>query len=321
MQFSDETLMAYADDEVDADLRRQIEAAMALDPSIAERVAKYRSLRLEPRCRLRWRTRRAHSRPSARCRRLIAHQARDRDRSQRSSRGQGAGRTSATLVLGGMDLDCRQPARWHSRRAHRSACRRAPICLQPPPTASSRAASCRPHLTDQVGDAAKDAKVRIGLTFRATSGDYCRTFVTASAAGFACREPNEWKVRALSEAYCRFQGRRLSHGRHRAAASHSRSSGTKQAGRGTGSRTGTGRPGPRLEKVETPRDAGPRNKHWFAALPAEAHYNPAMDSFARRRNGATSALPKALALVGIPRVVGVGRAVERQQAHATAAPM
>ena len=45
MQFSDETLMAYADGEVDADLRRQIEAAMALDPSIAERVAKHRNLR------------------------------------------------------------------------------------------------------------------------------------------------------------------------------------------------------------------------------------------------------------------------------------
>ncbi len=47
MQFSDETLMAYADDEVDADLRRQIEAAMALDPSIAERIAKHRNLRVD----------------------------------------------------------------------------------------------------------------------------------------------------------------------------------------------------------------------------------------------------------------------------------
>jgi hypothetical protein len=54
-------------------------------------------------------------------------------------------------------------------------------------------------LTDQIGGDAKDEKVRIGLTFRATSGDYCRTFVTDSTAGFACREPNEWKVRAVSQ--------------------------------------------------------------------------------------------------------------------------
>src|ERR1044072_3879416 len=47
MQFSDETLMAYADGELDADTRRQIETAMASDPTLAERIDKHRALRMD----------------------------------------------------------------------------------------------------------------------------------------------------------------------------------------------------------------------------------------------------------------------------------
>lgn len=198
MQFSDEILMAYADDEVDADLRRQIEAAMALDPSIAERVAKYRSLRLDLGAafdgvldepipgRLLDAADSSPTKPATVTDLNAARAAKERAAHPRRWSWVEWTSIAASLLVGIL--------------AGRTA-------LQPSrsdlfaTTADGIVArgELSSALTDQVGDAAKDAKVRIGLTFRAMGGDYCRTFVTASAAGFACREPNEWKVRALSE--------------------------------------------------------------------------------------------------------------------------
>jgi len=46
MTFSEETLMAYVDGELDAKARADVEAAMAADPEVAERVARHEALRL-----------------------------------------------------------------------------------------------------------------------------------------------------------------------------------------------------------------------------------------------------------------------------------
>ncbi len=200
MQFSDEILMAYADDEVDADLRRQIEAAMALDPSLAERVAKHRSLRadvsvafnhvLEERIPDRLLDAAASSPVSAKPATVTdlnaARVAKQRAAHPRRWTWVEWTSIAASLVIGIL--------------AGRTA-------LQPPHSdlfatnASGVVArgELSAALTDQVGGAPKETQVRIGLTFRATTGEYCRTFATPSAAGFACREPNVWKVRALSE--------------------------------------------------------------------------------------------------------------------------
>jgi len=48
-----------------------------------------------------------------------------------------------------------------------------------------------------------DAAVEIGVSFRATDGDYCRTFVLRQAqpiAGLACREAGGWDVRIAARA-------------------------------------------------------------------------------------------------------------------------
>ena len=45
MTFSEETLMAYADNELDAQTRAAVEAAMAKDPEIARRIAQHKALR------------------------------------------------------------------------------------------------------------------------------------------------------------------------------------------------------------------------------------------------------------------------------------
>ncbi|WP_129781098.1 anti-sigma factor family protein [Peristeroidobacter soli] len=194
MQFSDEILMAYADDEVDADLRRQIEAAMALDPSLAARIAKHRGLRADV---------------GAAFNGVLDEPIPDRLLDAATSKTAPVTDLNAARVA---KQRAAHPRRWSwvewtsiaaslviGILAGRTA-------LQPSHSdlfatnASGVVArgELAAALTDQVG-APKDAQVRIGLTFRATSGEYCRTFATASAAGFACRETNAWQVRALSE--------------------------------------------------------------------------------------------------------------------------
>ncbi|MFC4309981.1 anti-sigma factor family protein [Steroidobacter flavus] len=195
MQFSDETLMAYADDEVDADLRRQIEAAMALDPSLADRVAKHRSLRVDL---------------GAAFDGVLDEPIPDRLLDAATSKTAPVTDLNAARVA---KQRAAHPRRWSwvewtsiaaslviGILAGRTA-------LQPShsdlfatnPSGVVARGELAAALTDQMSGAPKGAQVRIGLTFRATSGEYCRTFATAAAAGFACREPNVWKVRALSE--------------------------------------------------------------------------------------------------------------------------
>lgn len=198
MQFSDEILMAYADDEVDADLRRQIEAAMALDPSIAERVAKHRNVRAELGAafdgvcdepipdRLLEAAASSPAKPASVTDLKAARAAKERAAHPRRWSWVEWTSIAASLVIG--ILAGRTAL--HPSRSDLFATAAEGIVARGELSAA---------LTDQISGDAKDAKVRIGLTFRATSGDYCRTFVTASTAGFACREPNEWKVRALSE--------------------------------------------------------------------------------------------------------------------------
>jgi hypothetical protein len=200
MQFSDEILMAYADGEVDADLRRQIETAMALDPVIAERVAKHRRLRADV---------------NAAFDGVLDEPIPDRLLDTAAS-SPGTTRSATVTDLGAVRTARERSA--HPRRwswvewtsiaaslvigilAGRTALQPAHSDLFATSTGGIVArGALAAALTDQIGEADKDAKVRIGLAFRATSGEYCRTFVTPSTAGFACREPNGWKVRALSE--------------------------------------------------------------------------------------------------------------------------
>ena len=45
-----------------------------------------------------------------------------------------------------------------------------------------------------------DQAIRIGVTFRNTSGAVCRSFAEVQSAGIACRDGGQWRVAALSAA-------------------------------------------------------------------------------------------------------------------------
>jgi hypothetical protein len=200
MQFSDETLMAYADGEVDADTRRQIEAAMALDPALAERVAKHRALRAdlgsafggvldEPvPSRL---LDAANSSPATKRSATVtdlsaARAAKSGDKKSRSWSWPEWTAIAASLLIGVLaGRSALQPA-----QSEMFATTSGGIVA----TGELSAA-----LSDQLSGTAKDANVQIGLSFRAKGGNYCRSFAAGTAAGFACREDAQWRVRALNE--------------------------------------------------------------------------------------------------------------------------
>lgn len=199
MQFSDETLMAYADGEVDADTRRQIEAAIALDPSIAERISKHRGLRADLGAAF-----------NGVLEEPIPKHLLD-----------AAGASPATKSATVADLSAVRAAKQRAGKPHRwswpewtSIAASLVIgilagraALQPSKSdlfatnANGIVATgeLSAALTDRIGGASDDAPVSIGLSFRTKDGEYCRSFATGSSAGFACREADTWKVRALSE--------------------------------------------------------------------------------------------------------------------------
>jgi hypothetical protein len=200
MQFSDETLMAYADGEVDAETRRQIEAAMASDPTIAERVAKHHALRSdlgaafggvldEPvPSRL---LDAANSSPAGSRSATVtdlgaARAAKEDGKSPKTWSWPQWAAIAASLLIGVIagrsELDRDDPGMFASSSDGIVA-----------------SGELSAALSDQLSGAAPNERVSIGLSFRSKGGNYCRSFKAGVAAGFACREDEQWRVRALSE--------------------------------------------------------------------------------------------------------------------------
>jgi hypothetical protein len=201
MQFSDETLMAYADGELDADTRRQIETAMASDPTIAERVAQHRALRTdlgaafggvldEPvPSRL---LDAANSTPVG----TRSAKVTDLNAARAAKSGKKSSNTwswpqwtaiAASLLIGVL--------------AGRSELRRDQSDMFA--TTSSGILATGPlmaALDTQLSGTAPGDSVRIGLSFKSKGGNFCRSFTADSSAGFACREDGQWRVRALNQA-------------------------------------------------------------------------------------------------------------------------
>ncbi len=213
MTFSDEVLMAYADDELDPRTRAQVDAAIASNPDIAGRIAQHRALR--QRVQSAFNTTLAEPVPE----RLL--------KVVRS----GPADSGKSKVL---PLRRRQERRWSwpqwtaiaasllvaviaGRLTWMRTAGPGPIAMRGGRLLARGALA--EALSDQlVADQAASGPVRIGVSFRSKSGEYCRTFSLrqpAALAGLACRAAAGWQIGVLASAESQTGGQ----GTYRQAAS------------------------------------------------------------------------------------------------------
>jgi len=197
MKFSEETLMAYADNELDSQTRSAVEAAMATDPEIARRIAQHKALR----GRLK----------------ATFDEVLDEPQPQRlvdAARGVPAVRREGNVI----PLRRKQPRRgawpqWATMAASLVVGVIIGQVILRMPTAGAPVASRNGQvlangtlaqaLSDQLASTqASDAPVKIGVSFKSKTGDYCRTFTlqeSTTLAGLACRDHNDWRVQVLAQ--------------------------------------------------------------------------------------------------------------------------
>jgi hypothetical protein len=203
MTFSEETLMAYADNELDAQTRTAVEAAMAADPEIARRVAQHKALR----GKLRLAFDNVIEEPTPQ--RLV-----------NAARGAPAVRREGNVV----PLRRKAPQRrgvplWASMAASLVIgiiIGQAMLHSSGSTTVTSRdgqllASGVLAHaLTAQLASAQTDQNpVQIGVSFKSKAGDYCRTFTlheSTTLAGLACRQHDDWHVQVLAQTTPAAQG-------------------------------------------------------------------------------------------------------------------
>ncbi len=187
MTIDRETLMAYADGELDELTRRRVEQAIATDPALARQVEADRALRA----------------------RIAGHFAPFAEEAVPE-------RLSALLRTDVIDLAAaraeRRPARyWFANVAAIAATLVVGILVGQgiadrnagPVGVSNGVAvaqgSLAAALDTQLASAqAGDAATRIGISFRSNDGSYCRTFQGAGLDGVACRAAGGWQVRHMA---------------------------------------------------------------------------------------------------------------------------
>jgi hypothetical protein len=223
MNFSDETLMAYADGELSAAERTEIETAMAQDTQMARRIAEHKALRFELGAafagviqedipnRLTEAVRLGSMAPD--------FDAGRQPQGNASAQPKGTAGKSADIV----PLRQRNPARgpaskrpwaWPEWTALAATLVLGVIAgnfwRQPGSTMIAAgnegllATGTLAHaLSEQLaGTQSPDDPVQVGLSFRDKSGDYCRSFVTHAnnaVAGVACRNGSEWRLSVLAQ--------------------------------------------------------------------------------------------------------------------------
>lgn len=194
MSYDDETLMAYADGELDAALRAKIAAAVERDPELAQRVERHRALR---------------AKVGGAFATVLEHPVPERLTAVASGAPASAAARGKVLQFPKRGTQVAGP-RWRAREWFAMA---ASVLLGvaiswrvfTPDTglmdASGGALVARGELATALerqlaSNQPADSAVLIGLTFRARDGGYCRSFTVraTNTAGLACRASGEWQI-------------------------------------------------------------------------------------------------------------------------------
>jgi len=199
MNYDDETLMAYADGELDASRRAEIDAAIAGDPALARRIEQHRALRRDV---------------SSAFSTVLDQPVPERLENAARGGKMPVATPSRGKVLQFPTRTARAPSPpWRARewtamaaslvvgvllswRFFESA--DSGVVVAGKDALVARGALAR-ALDSQLASEQRGAEpVLIGLTFKARDGDYCRSFVMRATrtAGLACRVGSGWQVTA-----------------------------------------------------------------------------------------------------------------------------
>lgn len=175
MTIDPETLMAYADGELDAVTAKRVERAMAADPALAEEVQRHRALA----------GRVASSYAGIATAPVPDH-------------------LSAMLQSNVVPLLKRDTRRHWATGIAIAASLVIGITTGRTLLPGPKADGFDPHVSAEIATALDtqlastqpaDAATRVGLTFRATDGVLCRSYEQQQAAGIACRDGEGWAQR------------------------------------------------------------------------------------------------------------------------------
>jgi hypothetical protein len=193
MSFSDEILMAYADGELEPALRAEVEQAMRADPALAANVERHRALRadvfaafagvLDEPVPGRLRPRAA---PSNHVRVDALEAARARQLPARWSWPQW-GAMAASLVVGVLA----GALGWQGTQSEAPFARAGGALVAQGALAQA--------LSRQLASEQARGGVKLGVSFEAKDGSYCRSFTLGSAGGLACRSGDAWRIPVLAE--------------------------------------------------------------------------------------------------------------------------
>jgi hypothetical protein len=184
MTVTEDMLVAYADGEIDEVGRRRVEQAMAADPALADRIAAHMELRSLIS---------GHYAPVAeepvpdRFTALLSEGSKVVDIGEARTRRQrrwpvfiNAAAIAATLVIGVVV-------------GRGMAGPQGPVGVSGG-TLVAQGALADALDTQLAANQPGDATVRIGLTFRAADGRWCRSFEEMAVAGVACRHDGGWRL-------------------------------------------------------------------------------------------------------------------------------
>jgi anti-sigma factor RsiW len=206
MTISDETLMAYADGELEAAEKAAVESAMREDPQIEKRLAQHRALR-----------QRVHTAYSAELSEPVPERLLTAARGAAGTQGRKVVSLEQARAAMKRNASRARPPRPQWRTAGTIAASviagvsvgffmwgrtESPLVRSAGGALVARGQLER-ALTEQLAaEQTRTSAVQIGLSFLAKSGDYCRTFALSGAvspSGLACRHGEEWQVQALTQ--------------------------------------------------------------------------------------------------------------------------
>ncbi len=207
MKFSEETLMAYADGELDAETRAAIDGEMAADPEIARRVAQHLLL-----------ARKIGAAFDPVLREAVPGRLKDAAAGTADATAPVA--AGAGTVIDLSSVRTAKPARpartwswpqWSAIAASLIvgvlAGRIVPPDRSPAQMAMegdgfvAHGALERALSTQLANTQAGDAPIRIGISFLSKSGEYCRTFSLANElAGLGCKAGPDWRLEVVARA-------------------------------------------------------------------------------------------------------------------------